>query len=653
LLLTGVSLAVAIVPEGLPAVLTFTLALGAQRMLKRKALIRKLPAVETLGSVTVICSDKTGTLTQNRMTVTRLETASSILDLPSTATGGGGLELPSADPAAALVLSGASLCNDAQLAAGDGDQGIGDPTETALLVAAARLGLRKPTLDAALPRAAELPFDSDRKRMTTIHRLDGGELPQVLQPLARLADGAALAAFTKGAADGMVGSCDRIWTAGGLEALSPAWREKIAAATERMAADGMRVLGVALRYWPSLPTADESSAIERDLIFLGLVAMIDPPRAEAKAAVATCKAAGIRPIMITGDHPVTARYIAAELGMASHDGPVVTGRELEQLDADSLAAAVRCSNVFARVSPEHKLRIVEALQQQGHVVAMTGDGVNDAPALKKADIGVAMGSGTDVAKEAADMVLLDDNFATIVAAVEEGRVVYDNVRRFVAFSIAGNIGKVLTVAVPPFFGLPLLLMPIQILFSNLLTDGLLGLGLGFEKAERNTMRRPPYSPAAGVLSGGMSWHVGLLGALIGVLMIGLGYLTWAALTADGDLSSDEAVYLSTVVFTTLALLQLGRVMSTRSFTDPLFRLSLFANPLLLAMILLALGLQMIAVYLPSAQPFFLTVGLPASDLAIGVAIAAAVLAIMEMEKAWRAQGARPATRREAWDTSPS
>jgi Ca2+-transporting ATPase len=307
------------------------------------------------------------------------------------------------------------------------------------------------------------------------------------------------------------------------------------------------------------------------------------------------------------------------------------------MSGDDLASAVESTNVFARVSPEHKLRIVEALQAKGHVVAMTGDGVNDAPALKKSDIGVAMGTGTDVAKEAADMVLIDDNFATIVAAVEEGRVVYDNVRRFVMFSIAGNIGKVLTVAVPPFFGLPLLLMPIQILFSNLLTDGLLGLGLGFEKAERNTMRRPPIPPQSGIFSGGLGLHVTWLGLFIGTLVIAAGGWTWVQLMADGALSTDEGYYLASVVFMTLALIQLGRVMSTRSFSDPVFVLNVCSNRVLITMILLALALQVMAVYLPAAQPFFHTVPLGVVAVGIGIGLAVTVLLAMELEKWVRAR----------------
>jgi Ca2+-transporting ATPase len=457
MLLMGVSLAVAIVPEGLPAVLTFTLAVGAKRMLRRKALIRKLPAVETLGSATVICSDKTGTLTQNKMTVTRIETASSAFEIPVVSSPGSfGLNLPTGDPAVGVALAGACLCNAAELDRNDPSASVGDPTETALVVIAARYGLDKPRLDASLSRVAELPFDSERKRMTTFHRVDSASLPAVLYPVAGRHNQAPYLGITKGAADRLLPLCSHIWTSDGIKPFAECWHDYVHAANHRMASNGLRVLAVAVRLHDALPAVETLPHIETDLVFVGLLGMIDPPRPEARAAVATCKTAGIRPIMITGDHPVTARYIAAELGITEHNGKVVTGQDLERMGAEELGGTVADTNVFARVSPEHKLRIVEVLQAQGHVVAMTGDGVNDAPALKKADIGVAMGTGTDVAKEAADMVLIDDNFATIVAAVEEGRVVYDNVRRFVMFSIAGNIGKVLTVALPPLFGLPLL-----------------------------------------------------------------------------------------------------------------------------------------------------------------------------------------------------
>src|SRR5918993_2347522 len=427
--LTAVSLAVAAVPEGLPAVVTIALALGAQKMLRRRALIRKLPAVETLGSVTVICSDKTGTLTENRMTVTVLDVAGHTVELGEgsfvdSKPGPDGRTPPALgdDPTLALLLAGGALCNDSLLEDHEEDEysAVGDPTEGALVVAAAREGLKKPDIEDALPRVGEVPFDSKRKRMTTVHEVVSGsglETLEVPRSVLNVVQGSvSYIVFTKGAVDSLLEISSDVWTDDGhIEPLTEGWRERISAANERLAADGIRVLGVGLRRLQSVDGAREE--LERDLTFLGMVGMIDPPRSEAKDAVETCKRAGIRPVMITGDHPLTAWHIATELGIAE-GGRILTGRELDRLSVEELEDLVSETPVFARVSPENKLDIVEALQDKGHIVAMTGDGVNDAPALRKADIGVAMGvTGTDVSKEAADMVLTDDNFSTIVAAV--------------------------------------------------------------------------------------------------------------------------------------------------------------------------------------------------------------------------------------------
>ncbi|AHY48218.1 HAD ATPase, P-type, family IC (plasmid) [Rubrobacter radiotolerans] len=633
MLLTAVSLAVAIVPEGLPAVLTFTLALGAQRMLGRKALIRRLPAVETLGSVTVICSDKTGTLTQNRMTVTALSTPGADVDLTEVLRERGPDVRLDLDNALAPLLAAGALCNDAIPDPGGELEAAGDPTEAALVVVAARYGLAKSALDAALPRVAEVPFDSARKRMTTVHEVppDG---PATLQGLRALTGGSPYVSLTKGAADTLIDLCVASLQDGRVVPLDSAGREALRREIEALTAGGMRVLAAAGRGLETLPEKDALEDVERDLVYLGLAAMVDPPRPEARDSVETCKAAGIRPVMITGDHPLTARAIAADLGMADADARVLTGRDLDRMSPEVLREAVREVPVFARVSPEHKLRIVEALQANGEVVAMTGDGVNDAPALKKANIGVAMGSGTDVAKEAAEIVLLDDNFATIVAAVEEGRVVYDNVRRFVQFSISGNLGKVLIVAVPPLFGLPLLLAPIMILFSNLLTDGLLGLGMGVERAERNTMRRSPYAPSESMFSRGIGRHIFVVGLVLGVGMILLGWLAWRA--AGGDLAgvAGEAL-VATTVFTALAFAQLLRALSTRSFTAPIWRTGVRGNRLLLAMVGLALLLQLAVVYAPPLQEVFGTRPLGPVEIVAGVAVAVLMLLVMEADKGLR------------------
>ncbi|MBS3958477.1 MAG: cation-translocating P-type ATPase [Xanthomonadaceae bacterium] len=645
-MIIAIAIAVAIVPEGLPAVQTFTLAMGAQRMVKRKALIRKLPAVETLGSVTVICSDKTGTLTQNKMTVTALETLDNRIELDTQQRQ---YAFQGNDPAMAALVAGGGLCCDATLNP-DGNSGVGDPTEIALVVAAHRYNLSRTTLESALPRVAEVPFDSDRKLMSTVHRLqDASGLPSAIAGMVPGLDGHPYLAFTKGAADNMLAICDRVFAGGQVRPLTDEDRAKIQAANSRMASNGIRVLGVGFRGLSDVPKGTDPADVEHQLVFLGLVGMIDPPRPEAKDAVAKCKTAGIRTIMITGDHPDTARYIAADLGMTTHDGRVVTGVQLEKMSEAELKEALKDpnANCFARVSPEHKLRIVGALQELGNIVAMTGDGVNDAPALKRADIGVAMGiTGTDVSKEAADMVLLDDNFATIVAAVEEGRVVYDNLRRFVMFSISGNVAKVMIVAIPPLIGLAAMLKPIQILFSNLLTDGLLGLGMGMEAAEKNTMRRPPYSPQESIFSRGVGRHIAIIGPIIGFLLLALGYLQWQQLglpnmlqidaedARNALLSDPRVIGWGTLMFTALAFMQVGRAFSSRSFYEPFWRQSLGTNKVLVYMIALVVVLQLVVVFTPGLQKFFSTTGLSLEGLGISVGFAVVVLVIMEVFKAF-------------------
>ncbi len=624
MLLTAVSVAVAIVPEGLPAVVTITLALGAQRMLRQNALIRKLPAVETLGSVTVICSDKTGTLTENRMSVVVLDVADHVIDLSeemkgNTITGDRTAGKPVPSPLSLLVLAGA-LCNDAQLVEDSGDRyhTIGDPTEGALVSAAARLGYWKTDLEAALPRAAELPFDSERKRMTTIHRLEGG----ALQELAGVAAGPAVyAGFTKGSVDGLVQISTRIWMNGRIELFDDGWRARVEAANERLAGKGMRVLAVAYRPFDSLPQVS-LEAVEQDLIFVGLFGMIDPPRAAVRGAVDTTRTAGIRTVMITGDHPLTAAEIARQLGIAEN-GRAITGAQLDQMSFDELKAVVDDVRVFARVSPEHKLKIVQALQEKGHIVSMTGDGVNDAPALRRADIGVAMGiTGTDVSKEAADLVLLDDNFATIVAAVRQGRTIYDNIRKFVRYSVAGNIGKVLVMVLSPFLGQPIPLLPLQLLWLNLLTDGLLGLGMGVEPPEPDIMRRAPYSPREGVFSRGAARQTVWIGLLIGAIGLGLG--AWYYFGGRENWQ--------TMVFTSLAFAQIGQALATRSSNASLFQIGLRSNPVLLAMIGVVFVLQLMVVYLPPLQGFFETRPLTLVDILVALGAGVVVFGAIELEE---------------------
>ncbi len=627
-LILGISIAVAIVPEGLPAVLTFTLALGAQRMLKKNALIRKLPAVETLGSVTVICSDKTGTLTQNRMTVTSLVTLDEAWELEAEPFE---RESPKDAPARVLLVTGGALCSDATLDKSE-RAGVGDPTEVALVVLARRYSFGKPELTRAYPRVHEFAFDSDRKLMTTVHRIDDPN-----SPFRTLVD-SPIVAITKGATDQLLMRCSHALENGAVVEFTLEFRARVEQSVKSLGSQGIRVLGLGVRGLDQVPESLEPKPVEQQLVFVGLVGMIDPPRPEAREAVAQCRTAGIRTIMITGDHPDTARTIAAELGMTERDGRVITGLELDRMTPEELDAALRDTNVFARVSPEHKLVLVTALQRAGEIVAMTGDGVNDAPALKKADIGVAMGiTGTDVAKEAADMVLVDDNFATIVAAVREGRVVFDNLRRFIMFSVTGNLAKVLVVAVPPLLGMAAMLRPIQILFSNLLTDGLLGLGMGVEAAERDTMQRPPYRPDEGIFGRGAAKHVAVLGPVIGLLMLAVGAWQWWERDLHqlaGQARETALLGWGTLMFTTMALMQLSRAFSSRSFAEPFWRSPLGNNPVLLAMMLAVLVLQALAVYVPALGGFFATVPLGSGELLLGLGVAVVVLVLMEVEKWW-------------------
>jgi P-type Ca2+ transporter type 2C len=625
MLLTAVSVAVAIVPEGLPAVVTITLALGAQRMLKREALIRKLPAVETLGSVTVICSDKTGTLTENRMTVVMLDVAEHAIDLTEQVERDGtlratrGLGAPT-QSSLSLAAIGGALCNDAELIdiGDDRFRTLGDPTEGALVVAAAKMGYWKSSLDSSFPRAAELPFDSERKRMTTVHHLAQYD-PKVLSGL-EIGDKRYIA-FTKGGVDGLLDITSHVWVEGKFEKLDSGWRSRIEAANERLAKKGMRVLAVGFRLLRSIPEIIETD-LEQNITLVGMFGMIDPPRAEVQDAVATCRAAGIRPVMITGDHPLTAIEIARQLGI-TENGRALAGVEIEKLSFDELKNVVNEVSVFARVAPEHKLKIVQALQEQGHIVAMTGDGVNDAPALRKADIGVAMGiTGTDVSKEASDMVLLNDNFATIVAAVQEGRTIYDNIRKFVRFSVAGNMGKVLVMLLSPFLGSPLPLLPLQLLWLNLMTDGLLGLGMGVENPEPDTMKRTPHSPTEGVFSRGAGYQTIWVGVMIGTLALGLG--AWYFFTDRPEWQ--------TMIFTSLAFMQVFQAVSSRSQKESALKMGLSGNSLLTGMIFLVVALQMLVIYVPAFSDFFEVTPLGAVDLVIATGAGLVVFVFMEVVK---------------------
>lgn len=627
LFLVGISLAVAAVPEGLPAVVAITLALGAQRMLKRNALIRRLPAVETLGSVTIICSDKTGTLTQDRMTVTMLDVAGRDYQMQALVDSGdpifdAALSATAApeDRAVDLLLIAGALCSDAFIQLDDeGDkQIVGDPTEGALVLAADAFAHSKKDLDVRWPRVAEVPFTSERKRMTTVHSLSSADMSDKA-PWGQMP----YVAFSKGAADVLLEICSSYWTGNEILPLDDLMRQRVLDANARSAGNGQRVLGVAFRGMTELADTENEDSIESDMTFIGLVSMIDPARPEVKAAVATASQAGIRSVMITGDHPLTAQYIARDLAITTSDN-YLTGRELAQMSAEDLRKIVRETPVYARVSPEHKLNIVEALQDLGEVVAMTGDGVNDAPALKRADIGVAMGiTGTDVSKEAADMVLLDDNYATIVAAIEEGRNIYDNIRKFITYILSSNTGELFVMFVGPFLGLPLPLLAVQILWINLVTDGLPGLALAMEPAERGIMNRPPYRPDESILSRGIGRRIIWIGVMIGLFSLLVGWYYYR---------QDPNGPWQTMIFTILTLGQMGNALALREHKESVFSAGLFANRLMILAIISTVALQLMLVYTEFGQRFFEVMPLSPSALAVGFGVSVVVFFAVEFEK---------------------
>lgn len=591
--MTAVSLAVAAIPEALPAVVTVSLALGARKMVKQHALIRRLPAVETLGAVTFICSDKTGTLTQNKMRVTSIYADGTLRDTWQ--------DENKAEPWPTLFHA-LALSNDAHL--DRHNKAHGEPTEAALLHAAQAAGWDKTALESEAPRLKELPFDSERKRMTTFH----GTAENII-------------AYTKGSPEAVLPCCERVLMADGEQNID---RAALLQQTELMAADGLRILAIAYRHWPALPASERSDELESELIFLGFVGLIDPPRSEAKGAVSLCKSAGITPVMITGDHPATARAIARKLGiLVNSDGRVMTGVELERLDQTAFEAEVEHVRVYARVDPAQKIKIVKALQDKGEVVAMTGDGVNDAPALKAADIGIAMGKGgTDVAREAAQVVLLDDNFATIVHAVREGRRIFDNIRKFIKYAITGNSGEIWTIFLAPFLGLPIPLLPIHILWINLVTDGLPGLALTAEPAEPGIMRRPPRPLQESIFAHGMWQHM----IWVGLLMGGICLLTQAWALHSGS------THWQTMVFTVLTLSQMGHVLAIRTEKESLFSVGVFSNPLLVFAVLLTFALQMATIYVPALNPIFKTQPLNMGELGLCLALSSVVFFAVEIEK---------------------
>jgi len=586
MLLTAVSLAVAAIPEGLPAVITVALALGSQRMATRKAIVRRLSAVESLGSVDVICTDKTGTLTQNLM---------SAKDVVPAADDGDGQR---------ALYEAAVLCSDAELAGPA--ESVGSPTERALLTVAVENGVDVGQVRGAWPRLAEVPFSSDRKRMTTLHRRpDGGRILFV--------KGAAERILTRLAAD---------------DSEQQEWQSRL----EALARGGRRVIAVAARDWDADTLPGDETA-EADLRLLGLFGIVDPVRPEAADAIAECRSAGVRAVMITGDHPATARAIADELGLRQASETVMTGQEIEKLSDEELVERVPKVTVYARVSPEHKLRIVTAWQTRGSITAMTGDGVNDAPALRKADIGVAMGvTGSDVAKEAGEMILADDNFATIVAAVEEGRIVYDNIRKFVSYLLTTNTGEVLVLFAAIMLGLPLPLLPIHVLWINLVTDGLPALALGFEPAEPGIMRRPPRRRNESLFADGLGQGIIVLGILMAVACL---LLFWWYLPREGDPHANAALaYARTMTFVALALFQLFHVMAIRS-SEPFYRVNLWSNYRLTVAVALGAILQFAVVYVPQLQRYFHTVPLTLTDAAIAVAVSSSIFFVIELWKQYQ------------------
>ncbi len=667
----AVGLAIAAVPEGLAAVVTIGLALGMREMVQRHALIRKLQAVETLGSVTVICSDKTGTLTENRMTVTILDMANNELDLTQIEEKDFSTSINEVllveEPNEAqkktlrenseltLLLVGGSLCSDAVIETDKETPNrfvmIGDPTEGALVVAATRLGLPKELLEGTLPRVAEVPFDSDRKRMTTVHRLPEtyDDVPDPLHAIwdfeQLFNDGRSYVAFTKGSVDGLLDISTRVRVDNHNEPLDAQWRDRIEKANANMAKQGIRVLGVATRLHKDIQEDLKAVDAEHDLTFVGLVGMIDPARPEVKGAVRTCKTAGIRPIMITGDHPLTAQYIAKDLGI-SETGEVITGSELEAMSDQALEEASKSVSIFARVSPEHKLRIVSALQNKGAIAAMTGDGVNDAPALKKADIGVAMGiTGTDVAKGTADMVLTDDNYASIVAAVEQGRVIYANIRKFVFFLISCNIAEILIIFLATLAGLPMPLTVIQLLWLNLLTDGAPALALAMEKGEADIMTRAPRPKDESIINKEMRNALIVrtilqTSAVLIAFVLGLYWHMDAAIDGNKTLLSVfqhqwqgvDVTHAVTMAFVALSLVELFRANTVRSERIPLLKLGFLSNKYMQYAVLFSVVLLLLVVNVPFLQRIFNTTFLSFREWAVVITLALIPSVFEEIKK---------------------
>jgi Ca2+-transporting ATPase len=607
--LTAVSLAVAAIPEGLPAVVTIVLAVGVQRMVKKHAIIRKLPAVETLGSASVICSDKTGTLTQNKMTVVELATSFKTWELSS--------DIKTEEQSAvSIILEMASLCNDSKLEKVDNEwDAVGDPTETALVIAAAKMGKNKGQLEESMPRVKEIPFDSDRKLMTTIHKIDEG-----------------YRVITKGAPDVLVGRCASVWENGDIVNKDAKQISNIEKANSNMADKALRVLGVAFKDITSIPEEVSTDTMENNLTFVGLIGMIDPPREEAKEAVRLCKKAGIKAVMITGDHKATAVAIAKKLGILQNNQEALTGAELDELDQQFLNEHIDRYSVYARVSPEHKVKIVKAWQAKGQIVAMTGDGVNDAPALKSANIGCAMGiTGTDVAKGAAHMVLTDDNFATIVEAVREGRGIFDNIQKSIQFLLSCNIGEIITLFIAMLLNWDAPLLPIHILWVNLVTDSLPALALGVEPVAEDVMGRPPRDPKKSIFADGLAAIIGMQGFMVGALTLAA-FLAGQQVLSAGQSPEQSLLVGRTMAFLTLALSQLVHAFNVRSHSS-LFKVGLFTNRFMLGAVAISVLLQISVDIIPGLSDIFKVVPLNSTQWLTVLGLAIAPLILVEIGKA--------------------
>lgn len=668
LLEVSLSMAVAVVPEGLPAVITVALALGTQRMVRQNALIRKLPAVETLGSVSTICSDKTGTLTQNKMVVQSVCTKAPVfVSSPNrhllhqaftstehdsfNVTGSGytprgevqlqGQRIEPQDyPDLQALLIACIMCNDSVLQQEAGEWRIvGDPTEGALIALAAKGGIEQDQWNSKLPRVFEFPFSSERKRMSVICQVEAVETGvspfKSLDPvISNLLKSESYLMFTKGSPELTLALCTNIYTGTSIIPLTEQQRQGILSQNDQMAGRGLRVLGFAYKAINEIPPAGSEETSEQELVWLGLVGMLDAPREEVRDAVQECREAGIRPVMITGDHQLTAQAIAIDLGIAKPGDQVLSGQELQHMSDQELEQKVDLVSIYARVAPEHKLRIVQALQRRGKFVAMTGDGVNDAPALKQADIGIAMGiTGTDVSKEASDMVLLDDNFATIVAATKEGRVVYTNIRRFIKYILGSNIGEILTIGAAPILlpmgGVPL--TPLQILWMNLVTDGLPALALAIEPPEQDVMKRPPFSPQESIFAHGLGSYIiriGIIFAIITIILMEWAYSHVQIVTGPGL----DPERWKTMVFTALCVAQMGHALAIRSNSRLTIEMNPLSNPFILVSVVLTTVLQLMLVYVPPLRAFFGTHWLSPTELAICFGFSALMFVWIEIEK---------------------